>query len=112
MLKKIILPPTFNNLRINKRIFANCSNLEYIQIPEHIKEINITNFINCVSLKEVVVPNDAELFYFNNDFPFAKLLYMNHPDSPLVNLPKFPTFIQRGKHLTFKDLHKKCWNIN
>lgn len=64
---KVIIPPTVEHdgvtytvTGINSDAFANCTELEAIDIPRTVKIINERAFQNCVGLSELFIPNTLE----------------------------------------------------
>ena len=60
-LKKIILPDSV--VGIEPRAFADCQNLENVELSNNLQVLGMNSFQNCTSLKEINIPSKVEVVY-------------------------------------------------
>ena len=60
-LKKIILPDSV--VGIEPRAFADCPNLENVELSNNLQVLGMNSFQNCTSLKEINIPSKVEVVY-------------------------------------------------
>lgn len=58
-LKEIVIPNTIK--KIEDSIFLNCYSLESVVIPESVTEVGVAIFDGCVSLNSVVIPDHIDI---------------------------------------------------
>ena len=74
-IKKVILP---NSIKfIGQSAFANCGNLESINIPVGLTDIGLGAFLGCISLKSIDMPNSVSFLGDSAFFGCTNLEYVN-----------------------------------